>query len=218
MEHAEHSGRERILGRIRAAVQTPAPKHATVEIVVPIFPAIPDLLARFQEECAFNVTECVLTKDSRSSAEALAKLMASISAGEIYVEDAPVLRRVTQMLAADRAIRWSREGAPSEGSQATVTLAECLVASTGSIFLSSAAAGRAASVVAPVHFVVASRDQLVADLAAAFSRMSRKDAVMRASCLFLVTGSSRTADIEKILVLGAHGPRRVVIILAETLD
>ena len=39
-----------------------------------------------------------------------------------------------------------------------------------------------------------------------------------APCLCLITGSSRTADIEKILVMGAHGPRRLIVILVRDLD
>src|SRR5208337_3053447 len=60
-----------------------------------------------------------------------------------------------------RAIRWSSEGAPSEASQATITLAEALIAQTGSILVTASCGGRGASVIAPCHIVYANTAQLV---------------------------------------------------------
>ena len=97
---------------------------------------------------------------------------------------------------------------------ATITLAETLVAQTGSIFVSAACGGRGASVVSPVHIVVATAEQLVPDLHAAFARLRESSATAKNSFLCLITGSSRTADIEKIIVMGAHGPRRLVVVLS----
>ena len=218
MDHTENSGRERILARIHSGLRMPAPKHSAAPTAQMVFAAIPDPLARFQDECAYNATECVLMRDSRASSRALADALAPVPEGEIYIQDAPALRRLTEGSGIDRAVRWSTEGPPTEASQATVTLAECLVAATGSILISSAAAGRGASIVAPVHIVVAEIAQLVPDLASAVEHVRKSGGVTGSSCLCLITGSSRTADIEKILVLGAHGPRRVVVILARQLD
>ena len=117
-------------------------------------------------------------------------------------------------MAGGRAIRWSSEGGPAEASQATITCAEALVAQTGSVFVSASCGGRGASVVAPVHIVVATIDQLVAGLDEAFARLRDLGAAAKNSMLCLITGSSRTADIEKIIVMGAHGPRRLVVVLA----
>jgi L-lactate dehydrogenase complex protein LldG len=73
--------------------------------------------------------------------------------------------------------------------------------------------GRGASVIAPCHIVYATVDQLVPDLTTALSRASRDGILDRNSFACVVSGSSRTDDIEKILVQGAHGPRRLVVIL-----
>jgi len=209
-------GRERILARIRGALRVLAPKHAAMGAPVAggtIFAAIADPLVRFRQECALNKTECLLTSDSGASAAAVAEVLASIPAGEIFVQDAPALRRMAALWQG-RAIRWSSEGAPAEASQATITCAEAVVARTGSVFVSSGCGGRGASIVAPVHIVVATIDQLVAGLDEAFARMRESGAVEKNSMLCLITGSSRTADIEKIIVMGAHGPRRLVVVLA----
>jgi L-lactate dehydrogenase complex protein LldG len=209
-------GRERILGRIRDALRVEAPKHILDEDAAAapgaIFAPIDDPLARFRQECRINHTEFVLTSDLGASAAAVGDLLAEMPAGEIFAQDAPMLRRMEPMWGG-RAVRWSSEGGPAEASQATITCAEALVARTGSVFVSSGCGGRGASIVAPVHIVVATMDQLVAGLDEAFARLRESGAVERNSMLCLITGSSRTADIEKIIVMGAHGPRRVVVVL-----
>jgi L-lactate dehydrogenase complex protein LldG len=216
MEPTEQAARERILRRIRSALAFPSPVHGGGS--GPIFPPVADPLARFRAECTTNITECILTANTAQSATALEGILDSIPRGEVYMEDAPALRRIAQLAIAGRPIRWSTEGPPNESSQATITLAASLVASTGSVLLASSAAGRGASVVAPVHIVVASKSQLEPDLDSALAHARRRGLAEHNSCLFLITGSSRTADIEKILVLGAHGPRRLVVLLAEHLD
>jgi hypothetical protein len=92
----------------------------------------------------------------------------------------------------------------------SVTRCDCLVAQTGSIVVSTRSAnGRAASVLPPMHLVVARRDQLVADLPAAFALLRQRYGGHWPSAITWITGPSRTADIEKILVIGAHGPKRL---------
>lgn len=218
MSAAENAGRERILARIRSALQTAAPRHENVTEGGPIFAPVDAPIARFERECVANSTELMSVPNACEAEEALRALLASLPSGEIYVQDAPLLRRVLGNMRDERAVRWSNSGAPSESSQATITEAECLVASSGSILIASSAAGRGASVVAPVHIVVAGEAQLVPDLASALARSRERGLTERNSALFLITGSSRTADIEKILVLGAHGPRRLVVILVHHLD
>lgn len=218
MERAENPGRERILARIGAALKWPAPRHEMTEHAGPIFAAIADPLARFQQQCILNSTECVVVPNSEGAAEALRNVLASIPPGEIYAQDAPQLHRIMEGANGSRGVRWSNQGSPAEDSQATITLAESLVASHGSILIASSGAGRGASVVAPVHIVVAGQAQLVPDLAAALENVKQGGLTERDSCLFLITGSSRTADIEKILVLGAHGPRRLIVIVVRDLE
>jgi len=210
----ENPGRERILARIRSALRETALKHAPGGTATAIFSAVTNPLDRFQEECAQNNTECILATDAIESAVNIARILDSLPVGEIFVQDAPELRRMVPLWKEDRSFRWSSEGGPAEASQATITLAESLVAQTGSVFVSASCGGRGASVVAPVHIVVASVDQLVPSLDAAFTRMRESGAPEANSMLCLITGSSRTADIEKILVMGAHGPRRLVVVLS----
>jgi L-lactate dehydrogenase complex protein LldG len=218
MERAESSGRERILSRIRSALETPAPRRPAASEAGPIFAPVADPLGRFQQECALNSTECLLVPDRRAARDAIRNVLVSIPSGEIYVQDAQMLHHIVEGFDSGRSLRWSSQGPPDEASQATITLAESLVASHGSVLIASSGAGRGASVVAPVHIVVAGESQLEPGLAAALAHAKQRELAQRNSCLFLITGSSRTADIEKILVLGAHGPRRVVVILVRNLQ
>ena len=178
-----------------------------------IFEPINNPIERFQLECVANLMECALTADNAASAQQLSKVLQPLPDGELFVQDDPALRRLIELAAPARAIRWSSQGAPREASQATVTLADALIAQTGSILVTAACGGRGASVIAPCHIVYATMAQLVPDLATALSHVSQQRKLDRNSFACVISGSSRTADIEKILVQGAHGPRRLVVIL-----
>jgi L-lactate dehydrogenase complex protein LldG len=214
MAETENASREKILARIRTALREPAPRHEPAPQPKAIFAPVTDALDRFQKECAINITECFVTRDLRASADGVRDVVALLSPGDIFVQDSPDLRRMAKNWSEGRSIQWSSEGAPKESSQATITACEALVAQTGSVLVSTACGGRAASVVAPVHIVVATIDQLVPDLDAALARVQERGIVSLNSYLCLITGSSRTADIEKILVMGAHGPRRLIVFLS----
>ena len=95
-----------------------------------------------------------------------------------------------------------------------ITGCEFLIAHTGSIMVSSAQkGGRQMFVYPPVHIVVAKRNQLVEYLENAYAGLTKKYKELP-SHVSLITGPSRTADIEKTLVMGAHGPREVHVFIA----
>lgn len=102
------------------------------------------------------------------------------------------------------------------GCSAAVTGCEFLVARTGSILLSSAQTmGRTSSVYAPIHICIAFMDQLVYDIKDALQAAKDKYGNRFPSLVTLATGPSRTADIEKTLVVGVHGPKEVYLFLVE---
>lgn len=99
---------------------------------------------------------------------------------------------------------------------ASITGCEMLIARTGSIMLSSALpAGRTISVYAPVHICIAYTNQLVYDIKDALGNITEKYQEQLPSLITLATGPSRTADIEKTLVVGVHGPKEVFCFLVE---
>ncbi|MGD0973934.1 MAG: LUD domain-containing protein [Candidatus Korobacteraceae bacterium] len=214
MTKIENPSREHILDRIREALRAPAPPVDMTPVPLEeIFEPVADPLGRFLAECQTNLMEAVVTANTAESAERLAGLLTALPEGEIFLQDAPAIREIAKPLEGKRSLRWSTEGAPSESCQATVTLAEAFVAQSGSVLSSSSCGGRGASVVPPTHIVYGGVSQIVPDVTAALRLVNEKGLPEQSSYVGLISGSSRTADIEKILVQGAHGPRRLVVIL-----
>lgn len=106
------------------------------------------------------------------------------------------------------------EGLPF--ADASITSCELLIARTGSILLSSGQeSGRTASVYAPVHICIAYMHQLVYDIREGLELLQEKYKDKLPSLISLATGPSRTADIEKTLVVGVHGPKDVYVFLID---
>ena len=96
------------------------------------------------------------------------------------------------------------------------TLCEALIARNGSILLSNGnMAGRRLSIYPPVHIVLAYTSQMVLDIKDGLKLLKTKYENNLPSMISNVTGPSRTADIEKTLVLGAHGPKELFVFLLE---
>ena len=101
---------------------------------------------------------------------------------------------------------------------AAITECEFLVARTGSVLVSSTSyGGRQLNVFPPVHIVIAKRSQLVPFVTDALQALQEKYQDKLPSLVSFISGPSRTADIEKTLVMGAHGPRQLYVFIAENL-
>lgn len=94
-----------------------------------------------------------------------------------------------------------------------ITTCEFLIARLGSIMVSSKQpCGRKGFIFPSIHIVVAWRNQLVFDLKNALSGLKTKYSERNIpSMVSVITGPSRTADIEKTLVMGAHGPEELIV-------
>lgn len=99
---------------------------------------------------------------------------------------------------------------------AAITSCHYLIARTGAIVMSSAQqSGRTASAYAPVHICIAYVDQLVFDTRDALKDLKKKYGNNLPSFITFAAGPSRTADIEKTLVVGVHGPKEVYVFLID---
>ena len=180
-----NSAREHILGRVRTALGAPA-KTPAAPSAAPIFPTVTDLETRFREE--FSGLKGEIITDLPAFLTAFPKIASAVPqvAGNATVQQADL----------------------------GVTGCDCLIARTGSVAVCTrSAGGRALSVLPPVHLVIARRDQIVADLTAALALWQQRYDRHWPSNLCVITGARRTGDIEKILVMGAHGPKRLVLYL-----
>lgn len=102
------------------------------------------------------------------------------------------------------------------GCDVSITGCEALVARTGSIVMSAAQeSGRTVSVYAPIHICIAMTGQLVYDVKDALQVIKEKYGIGLPSLITFATGPSRTADIEKTLVVGVHGPKEVYLFLVD---
>lgn len=103
-----------------------------------------------------------------------------------------------------------------ESAEVGITTCEALIARNGSIMISNAnAAGRRLSIYPPIHIVLAKTSQLVMDIKHGMTKIRERYPNELPSMITTITGPSRTADIEKMLVLGAHGPKELYVFLVE---
>lgn len=98
--------------------------------------------------------------------------------------------------------------------EVAITQCEFLVARSGTIVISSKGdSGRRMNVYPPIHLVYGKASQLVSFLKDAIAQLELKYGGDYPSLISFVTGASRTADIEKTLVFGAHGPKELHLFL-----
>jgi len=188
--------RDRILQRVRAALRVEA-HHPLAPTDSPVFPPVTDVEPRFRTEFVALRGELIENEPAlRTFLGGFAKI--ATDGGELAGRFVPE---------ANASVRECDLG---------VTGCDCLVAQTGSIIVSTVSAGgRALSVLPPTHLVIARRDQIIPDLASAMALLRKRYDKHWPSALTVITGPSRTADIEKILVMGAHGPKRLLVYFAD---
>lgn len=224
------SERERILTRIREALTVEAPRggahgaagHAAPPAAAVISDWLPFVGATASEQFdLFAQNSRDLKTDFRllDSPSAFASELAKIAQEEEWKKIATHDHELTA--ACERldlpVLRTDGGYDVKELEKCSVGISGCdaLVAQTGSVLVSSrSAGGRALSVLPPHHVVLARRDQLVPDLPAATALLQTRYGESYPSFISFITGPSRTGDIERILVLGAHGPKKLTVLCA----
>jgi L-lactate dehydrogenase complex protein LldG len=99
---------------------------------------------------------------------------------------------------------------------AAITSCKYLIARTGSIVMTSEQqSGRTVSAYAPVHICIAYVNQLVYETRDALKLLKKEYGNNLPSFITFAAGPSRTADIEKTLVVGVHGPKEVYLFLID---
>lgn len=100
-------------------------------------------------------------------------------------------------------------------SNITVTFCDYIIARTGTIMVSSSSViGRRVISFPDIHVVIASKEQLVFDISDAMTNFYTEHKDNFPSFVSFITGPSKTADIEKTLILGAHGPKKIYLFLS----
>ncbi|WP_223651062.1 LutC/YkgG family protein [Hymenobacter psoromatis] len=211
------SSRDILLARIRTALAAgPAPPLPVPDWAAPVHPPLPtaDLTVTFAENFQRIGGEFFYCESRARFGAALRTWLAErLPPGQqLYVWE-PALQ---QLLAAEDMPFQATEVDFRTQAAAGLTSCEALVARTGSIVVAPAtASGRRLSIYPDQHLVLARPSQVVAEISDALRAVQARYGQKMPSMLSLTTGPSRTADIEKTLVLGAHGPRRLSLFLLE---
>jgi L-lactate dehydrogenase complex protein LldG len=99
--------------------------------------------------------------------------------------------------------------------QVAITSCEALIARTGSVMVTSGKNSRILTIYPPVHIVVAYTSQVVMEIKDGLQVLRNKYGKNLPSMISFISGPSRTSDIEKTLVIGAHGPKEVFVFLID---
>ena len=206
-----NSSRDKILKRISEAKQTR--EFGSVFSVSPddeIYkPIKPDPISCFKKELEAINGQCELSETLDELFVQLKKILIDRDINTIFCRDRQIGTYLTKY-----GIAFTASQDDFEYMKAAVTSCEFLIARTGSVVVSSAGeSGRQLLSYPPVHIVLAGTNQLVAYPADGYDALQKKYAEHLPSQITTITGPSRTSDIEKTLVLGAHGPKEFIVLL-----
>ena len=205
--------RNKILKKIKQALETPVPLPFPDQLAdTPIFiPTEKELAIGFAEKFTSLLGKFIYCADEKELVQQLSVLIEAKQWHKIYSLETGWL---DNMRAHDFNPVTTHD---LESCDASITLCESLVARTGTIVLSSQQlSGRTASVYAPIHICIAYTHQLVFDISDSLNRFTSNSGSIP-SMISFATGPSRTADIEKTLVVGVHGPKEVYCFLVDKL-
>lgn len=216
------SAREDIFARIREALSVEAHSHSGTglptmaeqrRVLPPVGATVDEQLALFAKNAGDLRATFRLLKDASELPVALHGLRDAEQWKRVVTHKGELAQAHTAALGLPTLL--TDDGVDKhELEKCDVGISECdaLIAQTGTVLVTNrSAGGRALSCLPPHHVVIARREQLVPDLPAAFALVKQKYGANYPSMISFITGPSRTGDIERILVLGAHGPKRLTI-------
>jgi len=210
----EPRSKDIILGKIREALAKPAPfVPPTPNFTAPLHPEfIDDLSVTFATNFVKNLGAFIYCESEEDFYDQLFLYKKEKAINYLFVWEADLKEK----LHAAGIVFNDDETNFLKQAQASLTTCEALIARTGSILVSGATeSGRRLSIYPEKHLVVAYASQLQADIKDGLAVVKEKYNTNIPSMLSLVSGPSRTADIEKTLVMGAHGPKELILFLID---
>lgn len=222
------ASRREFLDRVREAVQAgnrpgaaaPIPQRGNTGYQG----AGPDPLARFVEEFRTAGGQPHLVADEAAAAAKVLSLLGERGAKKVLLGRGALLEKLgvaQQLVSAGIEVANGDEATRDTVFAADVGITEpdYLIAETGSIIqLARAEAPRSLSLLPPVHIIVAEPRHLLPDLFDLFTALGAngQDLPSLPSCVTVITGPSKTGDIELKLVTGVHGPGEVHAVLIQS--
>lgn len=220
------SQREAVLQAVRAALAgVVAEPYATIEHPALLEVKAERLAEQFVAEATAVGAEVFVAGDFEAARQQVRRWLAGQKAQRIVCANTP---RVTALevkslvppgcvvQAVDTFASEAERRAALLAAEVGISEAAAALADTGTLVeVAGEGQGRLVSLLPPVHLAVASRRNLFPDLATFFRAFKIGERARASSAITLITGPSRTADIEQILTLGVHGPGVLCIALVD---
>jgi L-lactate dehydrogenase complex protein LldG len=236
-----NTSRVEILKKIRLALAKPAtealsepsvrnPENQRLFVAPPRYDS---LRARFQEEFERVSGELLLCSHESAALDSIRGFIEKEGFQSVVVSQHEICQRlklVERLSAALPQVRFLAEHIDSEDSYEraqlkeqiarvplSITGVDYLIADTGTLVtIAHPQASRQISLLPTVHMVLATPDQIRSNMIELIEEIQQKyGESLPGSAITLITGPSRTADIEKVLIKGVHGPTRLVAMIVE---
>lgn len=206
------SARDEILGRLKAAQD----KRGEIGLEKPdftspvYFPLNENLTEEFQQKLELVGGKVFISKSIAEAVHQFQKIIRENQWTNLFCNDDMLQKYFSGK------IDFTSDAQSFEQLQVGITRCEFLIAHLGAVLVSSAQdPGRRLNVFPEIHVIFASEEQLTSYLEDGLQKMKEKYEEALPSLISVITGPSRTADIEKTLVMGMHGPKSLLVFLCE---
>lgn len=209
----ESTSREKVLKKIRNALMSKSENpFPSLDLETSVYQPMEDSLdITFAQEFSKVAGKFIYCENEADLKNNLITLIAENNWKNIFCVE-PGIKNILE----GAEIPYNSDEANLHGMDAGITYCEYLIARLGSIMVSSKQpSGRRLNVFPESHIVIAYSSQLVPDIKDALKKMQEKYHNNLPSLITVITGPSRTADIEKTLVMGAHGPKQLYLFLID---
>jgi L-lactate dehydrogenase complex protein LldG len=200
-------------------------KHTAEPALMTASPPIVDtssLVELFKENLIAVDGQCLVVPNEAAVIQALTNIIgqlrtSKLPARRIAISDGFDVERFVRLMGIDvDEVAITPSASEVFSFDIGITQAQAGIAETGTLLLdSSRERHRLVSLVPPIHIAILNASQIVATLGEALSMLRRDEPV--SPIVTLVTGPSRTADIELTLAIGVHGPQELYVIVNEGL-
>ena len=211
----------------RSATVRPLPLDPFIEPSVKI--GIGALIARFTEEATAVRAQVYLMRDKLQLVAHIAEICRTVGATDVALSDSGFIAEInlSEQLAAQGFSVFAPEANSIDHAQMVARLANCgvgltaadyAIAETGTIVLSSDERNALlVSLLPPVHIALIRSSQITASLDEVIKEIGNE----RIGCsdpsrsVTMITGPSRTSDVELVLSIGVHGPKELHVIILD---
>jgi len=217
--------REQVQRAIRRALQACPETALPAPLALPAAISTDELLARFTREAEAAGAEVASASSHDAAREQIRQWLQANGARQVVTTSTPRVTALALNGLALPGIEIDSLGDLNDtgekrrralAADVGISDADYGLADTGTLAVrATPAQGRLASLLPPVHIAVLSRQRIVPDLATCFRALDVREEARRTSLLTLITGPSRTADIEQTLTVGVHGPGALYILLVD---